>query len=149
MRNPNFRVKVYTKTEHDLLKALLIPHFPSHAKEKYFQFMEGNPCTYIKHSNDIKELWSSESDIGCGTIFESVEDFFKTYPKYQQVASPTKQVTTDVAHQLVALDCEIGCRQAELENYKENAQKEIDRQQRNVDNLFTELNKLKAEYNVA
>jgi hypothetical protein len=60
-----------------------------------------------------------------------------------------KQMTIDVAHRLVAFDCDIGCLQAQLENFKESYQQELDRQQLVIDNRIHEMNQLKAEYNVA
>lgn len=66
-----------------------------------------------------------------------------------QVGPDHKQMTVDVAHRLVAFDCELGSLQAQYENYRENAMKELDRQLDVIQTLTHEMNALKAEYNVA
>lgn len=73
----------------------------------------------------------------------------RAQPKPVEPEPQFKQMTVDVAHRLVAFDCEIGCLQAQYENYKESAMKELDRQLEVIHTLTHEMNTLKAEYNVA
>lgn len=84
---------------------------------------------------------------------------FKFYPSPAKPVQPTpkafvlvpehKQMTVDVAHRLVAFDCELGQQQAILDNLKENYEAQLDKQVKLIQNITTEMNTLKAEYNVA
>lgn len=63
-------------------------------------------------------------------------------------AKPAKVMTVDVCHQLVAYDCELGSLQAQLDNLRELHAEQEAQLEANISQLTTEMNSLKAEYNV-
>lgn len=58
--------------------------------------------------------WMLENDYGYNHYFSSAMLF-----EYFTPVKSKKQVTISVAHQIVALDVELGCMQAEMDNLKE------------------------------
>ncbi|UAV89744.1 hypothetical protein [Pseudomonas phage COT4] len=95
------------------------------------------------------QLVMGHKPVNAPTSFKYVAPKATPAPQAFVLVPEHKQMTVDVAHRLVAFDCELGQLQAELDNLKENFQIQLDKKQQLIQNRTTELNKLKAEYNVA
>lgn len=96
----------------------------------FADFTVGNVYTIKSVSKDIDDVdWLVENDYGYNHYFTNT----KLFEHFKPLEAP-KQMTVSAAHQIVALDQELGCLQAELHNLKER----IAERQAKYDSLLEE-----------
>lgn len=104
----DFQIVVQSEAEHAALWADLVKAGYKETLHGYERTFKGPEC-YIKHSNATNWIWTSQADSNKPTY--PVAAFREVFSDLFQ-----QKATMDDIIQIVALDQELGCMQAELSN---------------------------------